>query len=279
MSNLTDALIAAKLVGGSGGSGGGSGLPEIKNVETELFNGAIDFSGSSAEFYIGQGPADFTYEAGKTYTISWDNTTYTCAGRVFQGAGVAVGNLSIMGMGEDTGEPFLSFTQSGAVTFLTRSTAATHNVVVVGFAQSPSDSTALVVVNGEWSLQSGYAFEDNGVITPFSPDFLPTSMYAFEYTTTSENVINAYTHGNYLIRTSAFDSFTESNRTYPVVIYGINIKPRSGIADFDFAVPYAFYWSGAISVGINNVKNTILTIPSGSKISGVLLIPKVIQLT
>ncbi len=29
MSNLTDALIAAKLVGGSGGSGGGSGLPEI----------------------------------------------------------------------------------------------------------------------------------------------------------------------------------------------------------------------------------------------------------
>ena len=27
MSNLTDALIAAKLVGGSGGSGGGSGLP------------------------------------------------------------------------------------------------------------------------------------------------------------------------------------------------------------------------------------------------------------
>lgn len=29
MSNLTDALIAAKLVGGSGGSGGGSGLPEV----------------------------------------------------------------------------------------------------------------------------------------------------------------------------------------------------------------------------------------------------------
>ena len=29
MSNLTDAIIAAKLVGGSGGSGGGSGLPEV----------------------------------------------------------------------------------------------------------------------------------------------------------------------------------------------------------------------------------------------------------
>lgn len=35
MSNLTDALIAAKLVGGSGGSGGGSGIMHIHNVDTE----------------------------------------------------------------------------------------------------------------------------------------------------------------------------------------------------------------------------------------------------
>ena len=37
MSNLTDALIAAKLVGGSGGSGGGSG-PELFVIHGKLTN-------------------------------------------------------------------------------------------------------------------------------------------------------------------------------------------------------------------------------------------------
>lgn len=276
MSNLTEALIAAKLMG-NGGGGGGGGLPPIGTVETVLGDGTIPFE-NNGRFYKGTAVADFNYAVGETYTITWDNTPYTCTAYSLMGTAV-VGNASIMGMGEDTGEPFFSVTQGGRVIFFTAETEATHDIVIVGLAQFPPDSTALVVVNGEWSLQSGYAFEDNGVITPFNPDFFPPSMYAFEYTTTSEEGINANRHSNYIIQTSAFDSFTQNNRTYPVVIYGININPSNSTADFDFAVPYAFYCNGEICVGINNVKDTPLVIPSGSKISGVLLIPKVIQLT
>ena len=42
MSNLTDALIAAKLVGGSGGSGGGSGSGDNVFVAHLDYNEAID---------------------------------------------------------------------------------------------------------------------------------------------------------------------------------------------------------------------------------------------
>lgn len=51
MSNLTDALIAAKLVGGSGGSGGGSGLPDAYNyvIVASDFGATSDYD---ADFYL-----------------------------------------------------------------------------------------------------------------------------------------------------------------------------------------------------------------------------------
>lgn len=50
MSNLTDALIAAKLVGGSGGSGGGSGLPEITDGDKGKVLTVIETSPTSVMF-------------------------------------------------------------------------------------------------------------------------------------------------------------------------------------------------------------------------------------
>jgi len=153
MSNLTDALIAAKLVGGSGGSGGGSGLPEITRVTTELINETIPFEAEDT-YYIGVARAYFKYIAGQTYTIIWDNVSYDCVCYEIPEEGiVAVGNASIIDAGEDTGEPFLSSTPVGddMVTFMTANTAATHDCVIKSTAQMPPDGSILAVWGGEWT--------------------------------------------------------------------------------------------------------------------------------
>ena len=64
---------------------------------------------------------------GKTYTVNWDGTEYEC---VFfdDGKYGYFGNLSIMGKGEDTGEPFLyDFYQKA---FATLDTSASHTISI-----------------------------------------------------------------------------------------------------------------------------------------------------
>ena len=64
---------------------------------------------------------------GQTYTVNWDGSEYEC---VFfdNGKDAYLGNTSIMGQGEDTGEPFLyDFYQNGFATF---DTSASHTIRV-----------------------------------------------------------------------------------------------------------------------------------------------------
>lgn len=77
MSNLTDALIAAKLVGGSGGSGGGSGLPEV----------TADDNGDVLTVVDGAwGKAAPSLPPFKFYTlvVTYDSTTESGEGRVYR---------------------------------------------------------------------------------------------------------------------------------------------------------------------------------------------------
>lgn len=68
---------------------------------------------------------------GQTYTVNWDGTEYECVG-VTHATFTYIGNLSISGAGDDTGEPFLYMyaeTQS-AGRFATFDTAASHTISV-----------------------------------------------------------------------------------------------------------------------------------------------------
>ena len=75
MSNLTDALIAAKLVGGSGGSGGGSGLPSVTSDDNgdvlTVVDGAWDKAapsgGGGAALIVNLVNAGGNYTSDKTY--------------------------------------------------------------------------------------------------------------------------------------------------------------------------------------------------------------------
>ena len=149
MSNLTDALIAAKLVGGSGGSGGGSGLPEIESSVSYLIPEAgYGFTQLSAMFYghIFNEALSVTADA---YTVIWDGTSYECP--VLSQNGLYVfGNLSFIGAGADTGEPFCITNSEGADVIVTTSTEASHTVEVFSSSQTPADGSIMQVINGAW---------------------------------------------------------------------------------------------------------------------------------
>lgn len=70
---------------------------------------------------------------GQTYTVKWDGTEYECVCYVFNSM-PSLGNLSIVDMGDDTGEPFLYIynISESICQFVTTDTAANHTISVKG---------------------------------------------------------------------------------------------------------------------------------------------------
>ena len=68
---------------------------------------------------------------GQTYTVNWDGTEYECVGAVFNSLPI-LGNLSVVGAGDDTGEPFLyTYNPSELIfQFVTTDTSASHTISV-----------------------------------------------------------------------------------------------------------------------------------------------------
>lgn len=68
---------------------------------------------------------------GKIYKVKWDETEYECVGAIFDSMTI-LGNLSIPGAGDDTGEPFIYVYDQKARTsgFITHDPSATHTVSV-----------------------------------------------------------------------------------------------------------------------------------------------------
>ena len=102
-------------------------------VETVLVEETTaQFSGSNG-LYMAEFPPTFEATVGDTYKVSWDGTVYECTCVFIEGAH-AVGNLSIIGSGSDTGEPFVMGVVNGQGMFiLTRDTSASHTFSISGF--------------------------------------------------------------------------------------------------------------------------------------------------
>ena len=72
-------------------------------------------------------PENFNLVEGQTYTISWDGTDYVCTGILFNGTAPVLGNLGILGVGSDTGEPFIFYNEDQWFAMSTES--ATEHVI------------------------------------------------------------------------------------------------------------------------------------------------------
>ena len=79
-------------------------------------------------YYIGEFKSTFSATAGETYKVSWDGTTYECT--CIDGRLPLIGNLSIIGEGSDTGEPFLLMVDLDLVTIATADTGSSHTISI-----------------------------------------------------------------------------------------------------------------------------------------------------
>lgn len=168
MSDLMNAIIAAKLVGGGGGSG--SGLPPIETVTTELYsNNALQFDYDPEYGGEATDTVTFSIEADTDYTITWDGNTNVYPSRLVNGALPVLGNLSIMDAGADTGEPFFIMARNGGMVVDTPASdpATEHALTIALSSQSPADGDILIVDNGEWKTTpiNGFGFAAIGTIT------------------------------------------------------------------------------------------------------------------
>ena len=138
--SVIDAIIAKKLCGGGSGSVPKpltydympEGYPK-KSVETVTImeEQKLEFISSDGA-YVAQVPNALEIVEGQTYTVKWDGTEYECICAIVSADRIPVlGNLSIMGAGSDTGEPFIYRNFSGTTGgFITLETTASHTISV-----------------------------------------------------------------------------------------------------------------------------------------------------
>ena len=143
-------------------TGGGSSVPKpltydympegypTKSSQTTVLLEEQEIAFSEVEqdvsgVYAGSLTHPFSLVSGQTYTVNWDGTEYECVASRFQGARAdLIGNPSVLGEGEDTGEPFLY----GEGMFATLDTSPSHTISV-------TTSTATII--------------------PMSEEFIPTT--------------------------------------------------------------------------------------------------------
>ena len=108
-----------------------AGYPS-KSVQTTTLmeEQAVEFALNDT-FYMAQITNAPEISKGQTYTVKWDGTEYECVGVVYNSI-PTLGNLSIFGGGDDTGEPFVyAYNASQAAgQFGTLDTSASHTISV-----------------------------------------------------------------------------------------------------------------------------------------------------
>ena len=147
-------LVDGKAISATGGGGGGRNVQSdwnqndstaadyVKNrpfytgdtVETVLVEESTVTFEDNGGMYMGQLESTFSATVGETYKVSWDGTTYECA-RVEDSGNIAIGNLSIVDAGPDTGEPFLMSVNNGpSIDIMAADTAPSHTFSISGIA-------------------------------------------------------------------------------------------------------------------------------------------------
>ena len=93
----------------------------------------VTFEDSGEGPYFAFFESTFVPTVGETYKVSWDGSVYesTC---LELRKGLAIGNLSIMGEGSDTGEPFLiGIFNAGRMNIVTQNTSSSHTISISGW--------------------------------------------------------------------------------------------------------------------------------------------------
>ena len=152
----------------------------------------LAFAAVNDRIYATELQSNLDIVEGQTYTVTWDRTEYECV-CVYKNRKFYLGNLSILGSGDDTGEPFLYMTGG----FGTLDTTASHTIsvktaweIVTPMAEEfiPSGVTA-AIENAQTAADAAQTTATNAQNT------------AEAAKTTAENAIGAdVVKGNYKLR-------------------------------------------------------------------------------
>ena len=102
-------------------------------VETVLVKeSTLAFNDLGNGIYAVESPTTLKVTVGSPYKVYWDGASYECA-CVKYSSSTVIGNLSIIGAGSDTGEPFLISIGDSNITIFTVNAAASHTFSISGF--------------------------------------------------------------------------------------------------------------------------------------------------
>ena len=144
------------------------------SVETVLVEESTVSFASENGMYIGELESTFSPTVGETYKVSWDGTVYECTCVNFNG-GPAIGNISIIGAGSDTGEPFIMYAYpNGWFMIVTADTSASHTFFISGIVEPivkipakyiDKDASGYIVVHNSSAMTEEEAQNYNSAIS------------------------------------------------------------------------------------------------------------------
>ena len=102
-------------------------------VETVLVEESTVSFTDNGGAYMAEFPSTFAATVGETYKVYWDGAVYECTCASFSDM-PTIGNLSIEGIGSDTGEPFVMHVEADAILIFTSDTSASHTFSISGIA-------------------------------------------------------------------------------------------------------------------------------------------------
>ena len=103
-------------------------------VETEIIPKITVTFTEREGFMTATWPESFDAVEGQTYKISWDGTDYVCTCVFFNGEILFLGNLALIGVGDDTGESFI-FMKQGRWLVGTTESATEHVISISEYAK------------------------------------------------------------------------------------------------------------------------------------------------
>ena len=150
--DVTTLALAKSYTNQYGGSGGGSSVPKPLTFDympegypTKIVGTVTPMEEQEVAFalieemgvYMAQLTNAFGIVEGQTYTVNWDGTEHECVG-FFIDPPYGIGNLSIVGEGSDTGEPFVYAYNAKRHTgmFATLDTSSSHTISVKTTAET-----------------------------------------------------------------------------------------------------------------------------------------------
>ena len=216
----------------SGGGGGSvpkpltydympAGYP-TKSVQTTTLMEEQDLAFTLSDgFYMASITNAFKIVVGQTYTVKWDGTEYECVGATAGENMYVLGNLSMTGVGADTGEPFIYvYVTVGAEAvgqFGTFDTSASHTISVKKIVET---------------------------VTPMAEEYLPENIATKSDVEVTQEVLDGVFSS---VATFTFDKQTSERDTF--VFNAFNYYK---ISDFNPAPEDVISFKGISESGVNS---------------------------